>query len=104
MTRQPTLQRRLAILLLVTVPLIWLVSTGVAAYVAHHEVDELYDTQLTLFARQLLIVNMGEHGDDLPLLPKTKKLIRGGDRGEAEDDDIGLAVWNADGNLLLSDG
>jgi hypothetical protein len=27
--------------------LIWLVSTGVAAYVAHHEVDELYDTQLT---------------------------------------------------------
>ncbi|QBJ78355.1 ATP-binding protein [Aquitalea sp. USM4] len=104
MTRQPTLQRRLAILLLVTVPLIWLVSTGVAAYVAHHEVDELYDTQLTLFARQLLIVNMGEHGDDLPLLPKTKKLIRGGDRGEAEDDDIGLAVWNADGSLLLSDG
>jgi two-component system sensor histidine kinase QseC len=47
MMRQPTLQRRLAILLLVTVPLIWLVSTGVAAYVAHHEVDELYDTQLT---------------------------------------------------------
>jgi two-component system sensor histidine kinase QseC len=104
MMRQPTLQRRLAILLLVCVPLIWLVSTGVAAYVAHHEVDELYDTQLTLFARQLLIVNMGEHGDDLPLLPKTKKLIRGGDRGEAEDDDIGLAVWNADGSLLLSDG
>ncbi|NWK78205.1 ATP-binding protein [Aquitalea sp. LB_tupeE] len=104
MMHQPTLQRRLAILLLVSVPLIWLVSTGVAAYVAHHEVDELYDTQLTLFARQLLIVNMGEHGDDLPLLPKTKKLIRGGDRGEAEDDDIGLAVWNADGNLLLSDG
>jgi two-component system sensor histidine kinase QseC len=104
MMHQPTLQRRLAILLLVSVPLIWLVSTGVAAYVAHHEVDELYDTQLTLFARQLLIVNMGEHGDDLPLLPKTKKLIRGGDRGEAEDDDIGLAVWNADGSLLLSDG
>ena len=104
MMRQPTLQRRLAILLLVSVPMIWLVSTGVAAYVAHHEVDELYDTQLTLFARQLLLVNMGEHGEDLPVLPKTKKLIRGGDRGEAEDDDIGLAVWNADGNLLLSDG
>ena len=105
MKRQPTLQRRLAILLLITVPLIWLVSTGVAAYVAHHEVDELYDTQLTLFARQLLIVNMGEHGDDeLPVLPKTKKLIRGGDRGAVEDDDIGVAVWNAEGNLLLSDG
>jgi hypothetical protein len=35
---------------------------------------------------------------------QNQKLIRGGDRGEAEDDDIGLAVWNADGNLLLSDG
>ncbi|RQO76766.1 histidine kinase [Aquitalea sp. FJL05] len=105
MKRQPTLQRRLAVLLLITVPLIWLVSTGVAAYVAHHEVDELYDTQLTLFARQLLSVNMGEHGDDpLPVLPKTKKLIRGGDRGEMEDDDIGVAVWNEAGDLLLSDG
>ena len=105
MRQRPTLQRRLAVLLLITVPLIWLVSTAVAAYEAHHEVDELYDTQLTLFARQLLSVNMGERGDDpLPVLPKTKKLIRGGDRGEMEDDDIGVAVWNEAGDLLLSDG
>ncbi|MBV8680116.1 MAG: sensor histidine kinase N-terminal domain-containing protein [Aquitalea sp.] len=105
MTQAPTLQRRLAILLLITVPLIWLVATTVAAYVAHHEVDELYDTQLTLFARQLLSVNMGERGDEaLPVLPKTRKLIRGGDRGNLEDDDIGVAVWNARGDLLLSDG
>lgn len=105
MRQRPTLQRRLAVLLLITVPLIWLVSTVVAAYAAHHEVDELYDTQLTLFARQLLSVNMGEHGEgELPVLPKTKKLIRGGDRGEMEDDDIGVAVWNEQGDLLLSDG
>ncbi|PXX49574.1 ATP-binding protein [Aquitalea magnusonii] len=105
MRQRPTLQRRLAVLLLITVPLIWLVSTVVAAYAAHHEVDELYDTQLTLFARQLLSVNMGEHGEgELPVLPKTKKLIRGGDRGDTEDDDIGVAVWNEQGDLLLSDG
>ncbi|WP_199052644.1 ATP-binding protein [Aquitalea sp. ASV15] len=105
MRQRPTLQRRLAVLLLITVPLIWLVSTVVAAYAAHHKVDELYDTQLTLFARQLLSVNMGEHGEgELPVLPKTKKLIRGGDRGDIEDDDIGVAVWNEQGDLLLSDG
>ena len=100
-----TLQRRLAILLLITVPLIWLVATGVAVYVAHHEVDELYDTQMSQFARQLLIVNMGERGDEeLSALPKTKKLIRDGDRGEMEDDGVGVAVWNERGELLLSDG
>ena len=68
-----SLQGRLAVLLLVSVPLIWLMATGFAVYAAHHEVDELYDTQLTLFARQLLTVQLtGEDDERPPTLPDTK--------------------------------
>ncbi|HJV06208.1 MAG TPA: ATP-binding protein [Chromobacteriaceae bacterium] len=100
-----SLQGRLAVLLLVSVPLIWLMATGFAVYAAHHEVDELYDTQLTLFARQLLTVQLtGEDDERPPTLPDTKHLIGRGDAGGTDDDDIGVAVWDQHGALLLADG
>lgn len=99
-----SLQRRLVLTILCVAPLLWLMSAGVATWQTHRSVDELYDSQLTLFARQLLAVDIEHDGDDGASLPRTRKLIRGGNRGHGDEDELGLAVWDASGKLLISDG
>lgn len=61
MRRPRSLQARLLLLLLLIVPLIWLVASATAAWLAHEEVDELFDTQMGQFARQLLLVEVSEN-------------------------------------------
>ena len=97
-----SLQARLLLLLLLIVPAIWLVASAAAAWLAHEEVDELFDTQMGQFARQLLLVDVSE--DSLIELPKLKHLLKHADKGQLDNDDFGLAVWDRRGNLLLSDG
>ncbi|MCD5364140.1 quorum sensing histidine kinase QseC [Chromobacterium aquaticum] len=102
MRRPRSLQARLLLLLLLIVPLIWLVASATAAWLAHEEVDELFDTQMGQFARQLLLVEVSENS--LVDLPKLKHLLKHADKGQMDNDDFGLAVWDRHGNLLLSDG
>lgn len=98
-----SLQARLTLLMLLIVPLIWLLASASAAWSVHKQIDELYDTEMAQFARQLLTLEL--RGDADPHIPpKLKHLLRGGDKGEIDNDEFGLAVWNAQGDLLLSDG
>ncbi|GGY08000.1 ATP-binding protein [Paludibacterium paludis] len=99
-----SLQRRLILTIVLLAPLMWLLSAGVAVYQTKRSVDELYDSQLTLFARQLLTTDVGHDDDEHPRLPRTHKLIRGGDHGRSDEDELGLVVWDPEGNVLITDG
>ncbi|CUA81801.1 Signal transduction histidine kinase [Gulbenkiania indica] len=97
-----SLQRRLVLILLVVSPLLWAASSAVAIYQTHHELGELYDTQLSIFARQLLSLSLS--GGPATPLPPVKDLIHGGAHADLEDHDLGVAVWDGQGRLLQSDG
>ncbi|WP_024304192.1 ATP-binding protein [Pseudogulbenkiania sp. MAI-1] len=93
----PSLRGRLIRMIMLVVPLVWLVATGLSGYAAWHEVNELYDGQQRLFARQVL-------HSVASLAAPAKPYLRGEGSREGEVDDMALAVWDAKGRLLLSDG
>lgn len=95
-----SLQRRLLLYLLACAPLVWLLAVGVSIHRARHEVNELYDTELIRLTRQMqVLLPLGESDAAPPVLPP-----RGhGDVGAAHIDDFSLAVWDAQGHMLLSD-
>ncbi|MDN0082081.1 quorum sensing histidine kinase QseC [Crenobacter sp. SG2305] len=99
-----SLRLRLSLILLVVAPLVWALATVGAYFQTRHEVNQLFDTQQTLFARQLLSSNLATRVDELPELPKTKRLIRGGEHGGFDDDALSFAVFDAAGRLLFYGG
>jgi len=52
--RARSLERRIVLALVLTAPVLWLLATAVALYQTYGEVNELYDGQLVLMARQLI--------------------------------------------------
>lgn len=95
-----SLQRRLLLYLLACAPLVWLLAVAVSIHRARHEVNELYDTELIRLARQMqAVLPLGESDLAPPALPPRG----GGDVGAAHMDDFSLAVWDAQGHVLLSD-
>lgn len=102
MRRPGSLQARLLLVLLLSLPLVWLAASAAAVWLAKREVDELFDTQMALYARQLLAIDVHEAlADDTP---KLKHLLHGADAGRTDSGDLGLAVWNPQGKRLLCDG
>ncbi|BEV73241.1 MULTISPECIES: ATP-binding protein [unclassified Paludibacterium] len=89
-----SLQRRIVLALLLIAPLMWLLSAGVALYQTHEEINELYDAQLQLLARQLLTSGRGLQSDD--------GSMRHGHDDEA--DALSQAIWRRDGRLIWADG
>jgi two-component system sensor histidine kinase QseC len=91
-----SLQRRLLLYLLLCAPLVWAVALLVSADRARHEVNELFDTEIIRLARQVqsTLDSVAASGRPLPA-PEPG--------GEADLRDLAIAVWNADGNLLLVD-
>jgi two-component system sensor histidine kinase QseC len=92
-----SLQRRLLVFLLLCAPVVWGVALLVSAARARHEVNELYDSELIRLARQVQSTLPargvpGEWASD----PSQSK-------GAADLRDLAIAVWNADGELLLAD-
>jgi len=89
-----TLQRRLLLLLLIGVPLIWLVSLGVAIVHAREEINELFDTQEVRLAQQVMsLLPSGE-----TRAPPTLR----GDSGEADLETMAVSVW-IDGQRVAYD-
>jgi two-component system sensor histidine kinase QseC len=78
-------------LLKVVTPL-WLVACALLAFHAWHEVNELYEEQQTLFARQLYgtLSTLGARNE--PQLPQV-----------GDSDHQAVAAWNRGGQLLLVD-
>ena len=92
-----SLQRRLLFFLLMCAPLVWGLALLVSANRARHEVNELYDTELIRLARQVqstlpgLAVANGAASEPTPA------------DGAADLRDLAIAVWNAEGRLLVTD-
>ena len=90
-----TLQRRLLILLLIGVPLIWGVSLVATIFHAREEIYELFDTEEVRLAQQVMAV--------LPLAGNGAPVASlHGDRGEADLETLAISVW-IDGQRVAAD-
>lgn len=74
--------------------------------ITRHTINEVFDTQQMLFAKRLATTNLGDRLTTLndQSLPKTKKILHHGKRGEQEDDALAFAIFSRDGKMLLNDG
>jgi two-component system, OmpR family, sensor histidine kinase QseC len=95
-----SLQRRLLLYLLISAPLVWAIAVGFSTFQARHEVNELFDTEMIRLARQ--VQDIAGHLDPAsvaaqPLNPPPTTL------GEADLNDFAVAIWNANGELLVDD-
>ena len=97
-----SLQRRLLLYLLVCAPLVWAVALLVSGARARQEVNELFDTELIRLARQTQATLTQGSGGAARVAPGPYQ-PGSGQSGEADVRDLALAVWGADGRLLLSD-
>lgn len=96
-----TLQRRLTLLLLASAPIVWAVALGISFVASHHEIDELFDTQLIRLARQVqsTLPLASIDAIELPAPAATAQAAL----GDAELEDMAIAVWDREGKLLLVD-
>ncbi|RZI95717.1 MAG: two-component sensor histidine kinase [Variovorax sp.] len=97
-----SLQRRLLLYLLICAPLVWGVALFFSVDRARHQINELFDTELIRLARQLqstLGPTFGEAESALPPAPREGAP----DAGESDVRDLAVAVWDQQGQLMLSD-
>jgi two-component system sensor histidine kinase QseC len=87
-----SLRRRLLGLLLGGVTAAWLVTVVFSYIDTHHEVDELFDAQLTQAGQTLLALASHDEGDDIEDL---------GDITHKYQRRLRFQIWRADGTLLM---
>ena len=92
-----SLQRRLLVFLLLCAPVVWGVALLLSASRARHEVNELFDTEIIRLARQVqaTLPGLGAAGGS-PSEPAPSG-------GAADLRELAIAVWSAEGKLLLAD-
>ncbi len=95
-----SLQRRLLVYLLLCAPLVWGVALLASADRARDEVNELFDTEIIRLARQVQATLAG-----LAASParRCRRRAEASPGSEADLRDLAIAVWNAEGQLLLVD-
>ena len=98
-----SLQRRLLTYLVVCAPLVWAAALFVSVDRARHEVNEMFDTELIRLARQVQLRLGNSHPEVPAVLPPAPTPGSAGS-GEADVRDLAIAVWDADGRLMLADG
>jgi two-component system sensor histidine kinase QseC len=97
-----SLQRRLLLYLLVCAPLVWGLALYFSISRARHEVNELFDTELIRLARQVhSTLGPAYPAAPVPLPPAPAEGSK--DAGESDLRDLAVAVWDAQGRLMLSD-
>nr|WP_306419930.1 quorum sensing histidine kinase QseC [Serratia sp. Se-RSmG] len=86
--------------------LTWSTASVVAWVMSRNTINEVFDTQQMLFAKRLATANLGDllADESARSLPKTKKLVHHGKRGEQDDDALAFAIFDRDGKMLLNDG
>ena len=82
-----------------SLPILWLTTAAFSAVAVLHEINEAGDSQMSQLARQLLHVPVPDGATTI--LPELK--LPKAQRGQADDDEMGFALWRADGTLLLAD-
>jgi two-component system sensor histidine kinase QseC len=91
-----SLQRRLLIYLLLCAPVVWAIALVASADRARHEVNELFDTEIIRLAGQVQTTLVGALRPGAA--PHSTPIS-----GEADLRDLAVAVWGADGRLLVVD-
>lgn len=78
----------------------WLLSSFVAWKQTTDNVDELFDTQLMLFAKRLSTLDLNEinAADRMAQTPNRLK------HGHVDDDALTFAIFTHDGRMVLNDG
>lgn len=96
-----TLRRRLMLMLLLATPLVWVGALVVSYLSASHEINEMFDTELVRLARQLqaTLPGVGFGAPDASSVPHPLA----GKEGDAEPNDLLLAVWDQHGRQVLVD-
>nr|WP_232807602.1 quorum sensing histidine kinase QseC [Serratia surfactantfaciens] len=86
--------------------LTWSTASVVAWVMSRNTINEVFDTQQMLFAKRLATANLGDllADESARSLPKTKKLVHHGKRGEQDDDALAFAIFDRQGKMLLNDG
>jgi len=92
-----TLARRLLVVLLVAVPLMWAVAVGAAYSRSRQEINELFDTQQIHVARFFLAMLPMDFDE-----PRWLAAAQGA-LGAAELRDLSVAIWSDDGRRILAD-
>jgi two-component system sensor histidine kinase QseC len=92
-----TLARRLLIVLLVAVPVVWAIAVGAAYSRSRHEINELFDTQQIHVARFVLAMLPMDFDE-----PRWLAAAQGA-LGAAELKDLSVAIWSDDGRRILAD-
>lgn len=93
-----SLQRRLLVYLLVCAPVVWIVALVISIFGARHEVNELFDSEMIRLARQMQITM--QPGVSTPFAAASSVA---GDSGEADVNDLAVAVWDKQGHRLIAD-
>ncbi len=99
-----SLQRRLLIYLLICAPVVWGVALFVSIQQTRYEVNEIYDGELIRLARQVQSTLRSELRSNRPapsFEDPPPRLTT--EHGEADSRDFALAVWDAQGELLMND-
>ena len=96
-----SLQRRLLLYLLICAPLVWGVALYESIKQARDEVNEMYDAELIRLARQV----QATLRSDAYMSSLSQPMPANGtaESGTADERDLALAVWDANGSLVLSD-
>ena len=92
-----TLARRLLVVLLVAVPVVWAIAVGAAYSRSRHEINELFDTQQIHVARFVLAMLPMDFDE-----PRWLAAAQGA-LGAAELKDLSVAIWSVDGRRILAD-
>lgn len=100
MKRTFSLRVRLTLIFLILASVTWFVSSFVAWKQTTDNVDELFDTQLMLFAKRLSTLDLNE-------LKAAERMARTPDKfkhGNVDDDALTFAIFTRDGQMILNDG
>lgn len=100
------LRLRLILIFSLLALLTWSTASVVAWVMSRNTINEVFDTQQMLFAKRLATANLGDllADESARSLPKTKKLVHHGKRGEQDDDALAFAIFDRQGKMLLNDG
>ena len=97
--RRCSLLQRVLFSIALAAPLVWLLAAVLNHQHARHKVNELFDTQMIRLARQMQATlpsaALDRRAAPAAALP--------GDQGEADLEDMAIAVWDQNASLLLVD-
>ncbi|WP_213133192.1 quorum sensing histidine kinase QseC [Citrobacter sp. FP75] len=100
LTQRLSLRIRLTLIFIILVLITWLISSFVAWKQTTDNVDEMFDTQLMLFAKRLVTLDLDELKASERIAQTPKKFKH----GHIDDDVLTFAVYTPDGKMVLHDG